>query len=355
MFPGGERQPEAMLNVLLKIVEKTANGGATVQDLQTAYHEIKGHIPDPRTIRRFVRDLNEFFEPGCTSDEERDKKMVLPIARENKGVNRYRFTRELVPEQRLDPSQAILMALSLYPQQRNMVAEQFERLMKMVFDHALQAVKECYSLQDDIEKYVYVTGYNQAKIKQNNNSVSVILRAIRLGKRVRFNYTRLYDGETVKAREAEPYGLLCRHGSWYLVGFCHEARERRIFRIDLVENLRIVENSTYTIPADFSLKKAYGSSWGTWTLKDSGPVETVRLKVEPGMAKKFAVTSYHESQKVLTQADGSAEVTFEVTQAGEMIPWLLPWGYTVKVLEPQWLREKVAKNARSIVEMYAED
>ena len=150
----------------------------------------------------------------------------------------------------------------------------------------------------------------------------------------------------------DSYGLLCRHGSWYLVGFCHEARDRRIFRIDLIEGLSIVANSTYRIPADFSLKEAYGSAWGTWTLKQSGAPEKVRLKVEPGMAKKFAVTSFHDSQTLLQKEDGSAEVTFQIVNAGEMLPWLMTWGPTVEVLEPEWLRKDVAGNARSIVEMY---
>ena len=357
MVHEGELHPEAMLRVLLKIVEKTPKGGATKLDLLTACASSGGDTYSDKALQRLIRRINEFYDPGSTARDkekaESNPKKKLAVETVGKmDARRYIFTRELVPSQRVDPSQAILLALSLYPQQRHMVAEQFQKIMKMVFEQALATAQECYHLQDDVEKYVHVSGYSQDKQKQNNNWISQILQAIRRRKRVRMDYTRASDGETVKGREVETYGLLCRHGVWYLVGYCHEARDRRIFRVDLIERLSIVENSSYTIPAGFSLKETNGSAWGTWTTKDAGPAETIRLKVEPGMAKKFAVTNYHDSQKVIPQADGSAEVVFQVVNAGEMVPWLMTWGPTVEVMEPQWLRNDVAENAQFILNKY---
>ena len=358
MFQNGERHPEAMLSVLLKIVEKTPSGGATKQDLIDAYGKEKDNTPSEKSIQRLVRRLNEFYNPGSTSKEtevDGSYEYVEPAVKTvgKKENRRYFFTRELVPGQQMDPSQAILLALSLYPQQRHMVAEQFQKIMKLVFDHALETVKECYCLRDDVDKYVYVSGYSQEKLKQNNNAVTQILRAIRRGKMVRIDYTRAYDGEITKGREVEPYGLLCRNGTWYLVGFCHEAEARRIFRVDLIDRISIVENSDYRIPADFSLKDAYGSNWGTWTVKNANPPEEVRLRAEPGMARKFAVTSFHDSQKVVQHEDGSADIIFRVANAGEMVPWLMTWGSTVEVIEPEWMRKEVAENAQSILGMYS--
>ena len=357
MFQNGERHPEAMLSVLLRIVEKTPGGGANKQDLIDAYGREKDSFPSEKSIQRMVRRLNEFFDPGSRMKglgEEAGEVVEPAIKAVGKKENRrYLFTRELVPGQQMDPSQAILLALSLYPQQRHMVAEQFQKIMKLVFDHALETVKECYCLRDDVDKYVYVSGYSQEKLKQNNNAVTQILRAIRRGKMVRIDYTRAYDGEITKGREVEPYGLLCRNGSWYLVGFCHEAEARRIFRVDLIDRISIVENSDYRIPADFSLKDAYGSNWGTWTVKNANPPEEVRLRAEPGMARKFAVTVFHDSQKVVQHEDGSADIIFRVANAGEMVPWLMTWGSTVEVIEPEWMRKEVAENAQSILVMYS--
>ena len=357
LFPNSERQPEAMLSVLLAIIEKTPTGGACQSDLALAYEQVKKAYPSDKTIQRLVRRLNEYFDPAYTSKPDAEEAVVEPAitVRGKKEMRRYQFTRQLTSRQRIDSSQAILMALSVYPQQRQMLAEQFEKILKMVFDHALDTVKEWYGLQNQVDQYVYVSGFSPSMMTKNTNVVSQVLRAIRNGKRVRMDYTRLYDGQSVKRRELEPYGLLCRHGVWYVVGLCCEARERRVFRVDLIENLRIVENSTYKIPADFSLKKVYGSTWGVWTEQETGQPETVRLKVTPGMAKKFSTTTFHDSQKVISQSDGSAEVTFQIVNAAEMLPWLMTWGATVKVLEPQWLQQELAENAQSIVAQYLQD
>ena len=358
LFPNSERQPEAMLSVLLAIIEKTSTGGASKSDLALAYEQVKGSYPSDKTIQRLVRRLNEFFDPAYTAGKPVAGEAMVKPAITVQGKNdmrRYHFSRQLTVQNRIDSSQAILMALSVYPQQRQMLAEQFEKILKMVFDHALDTVKEWYGLQNQVDQYVYVSGFSPSTMTKNNNVVSQVLRAIRNGKRIRMDYTRLYDGLSVKRREVEPYGLLCRHGVWYVVGLCCEERERRVFRVDLMENLRIVENSTYKIPADFSLKKVYGATWGVWTKQETGPLEKVRLKVNPGMAKKFSTTTFHESQQVISQSDGSAEVTFQIVNASEMLPWLMTWGATVKVLEPQWMQQKLADNAQRIVAQYLQE
>lgn len=345
MFPKGERQPEAMLGVLLAIIEKTPAGGASFHDLCEAYENAKGFSPSDKSIQRVIRRINDYFDP-----ENIDPAISATGHKENR---RYRFVREWAPEQKLETSQAMLMALSLYPQQRQMMTEQFDRIMKLVFDHAHGAVKEWQNMQEQVDRYVYVSGFSPVAMRQTKNILSQALRAIHSRKRLRFNYTRLYDGFTVKSREVDPYGLLCRNGTWYLVGLCHEARERRVFRIELIDNLRIVENSTYTIPDSFSLKESYATSWGTWTTNDHTPAERVRLKVAEGMAKKFAVTRYHDSQAVAENDDGTAEVQFQVVHAEEMIPWLMTWGPTVEILEPDWLRQQLVDNARSMLQVYA--
>ncbi|MCR4418721.1 MAG: WYL domain-containing protein [Clostridia bacterium] len=202
-----------------------------------------------------------------------------------------------------------------------------------------------------MDRYVYVSGYGPASPHRNARLVEGILQAIRLAKRVRFSYRRASDGQ-VTEREVEPYGLLCRHGVWYLAGRCLAAGERRVFRLDHMERLDLVENSTYAIPEGFSLRDAYAHAWGVWTEEEPGPPETVRLRVSPGLAHKFRVTRYHESQTVAELPGGGLEVRFEVSGAAEMIPWLLGWGASLEVLEPGWLREELAAVLEETLGLY---
>lgn len=47
-----------------------------------------------------------------------------------------------------------------------------------------------------------------------------------------------------------------------------------------------------------------------------------------------------------------AEVTFKVTGAREMIPWLMSWGASVEVLEPLWLRKAVLSRLEQTLKVY---
>ncbi len=42
--------PEAITNILVKILEKTPTGGATIEELEEAYESVKGVIPSRKTI-----------------------------------------------------------------------------------------------------------------------------------------------------------------------------------------------------------------------------------------------------------------------------------------------------------------
>ncbi|WP_338833976.1 hypothetical protein MHLNE_03490 [Moorella humiferrea] len=86
---------------------------------------------------------------------------------------------------RLDPGMALLLALSLYPQQRHLLPDQFEVLMKLVFESVLQRVAEWPRLRQEMERYVYISGYGPADPPKNVRLVEGILQAIRLAKRVR--------------------------------------------------------------------------------------------------------------------------------------------------------------------------
>ncbi len=42
-------------------------------------------------------------------------------------------------------------------------------------------------------------------------------------------------------RDFDPYGLLYRHGCWYVGGYCHLRRDLRSFRLDRVEEVTLLE------------------------------------------------------------------------------------------------------------------
>lgn len=138
------------------------------------------------------------------------------------------------------------------------------------------------------------------------------------------------------------------------MGRCCDKNSRRIFLLSQIRSLRLVENSIYTIPPDFCLKDQYCRNWGVWTEEGAPPPETVRLRVEKGLCEKFRVTRYHDSQQTVELPDGKMEVTFLVSGAQEMLPWLMAWGAGITLLEPRWLVEELKSQLDKTRSAYAE-
>jgi predicted DNA-binding transcriptional regulator YafY len=62
-------------------------------------------------------------------------------------------------------------------------------------------------------------------------------RAVQQHRRMWIRYTR--DGEET-TRAIDPYGLVLRDGLWYIVGWCHLRQDDRVFRLDRVQDNRVL-------------------------------------------------------------------------------------------------------------------
>ncbi len=356
--------PEALIKIIFTVMEKTPQGGAKMEDLKEAYEEARGNYPSNKTIYRAIRRLNTLFDPlayGETTgedepaeDEEPDIEAVPPLIKSKHTTDgtRYIFTGEF-PASSIDANQALLMTLGLYTQQRGLLKEHFESVIQTLLRDLLARINTYQSAFREIEDHIHVSGHEPADPGKNIDKIKKIMDAIRNRKRLSMKYLRSYDG-TLTNRECEPYGLISRLNNWYLVALCVHQQKRRIFLLDQIEELKTLEGSTFKWPEGFSIHDEYSKSWGVWNIDDAetrGP-ETVRIKVFKGPAERFNLVSFHGSQEVKMLPEGDAEVTFKVTGAEEMLPWLMSWGTAIQVLEPKWLKDQLLDNLNKIKELY---
>lgn len=371
--------PEALVKILLTIMEKTPGGGATIDDLKEAYRETRDCYPSDRTIYRAIRRLNLFFDPlaygeepetepdppdtvpggddgGTTDNPPADPADVSPAippviqSRRIKGKTRYSYTGDF-PTAGIDTNQVLLMTLSLYTQQKGLLKDHFETVIKALFRDLLDrnAVPDLFG---EIKEHVHVSGFGPADPGKNLQKIQEILRAIRNRKRIRLEYLRSYDGLLTR-REIEPYGLISRFNNWYLVSHCLTQHKKRIFMLDHIKYLEVIETGTFDWPEGFSVHDFYGSAWGVWTNGEQKPQkETVCLKVTRGLAERFRQVNFHDSQQVSMLPSGEARVTFTVTGVKEMVPWLMSWGDSIEVLEPPWLREALVESFKQVLQKY---
>ncbi len=364
-YPRMKDYPEALVKILLAVMSRTPDGGATMEELKETYREARGTVPSNKTIYRTIRRLNLVFDPlaygGKADDHEDDETLPVQVpnpdhyaiqTRRQQGETRYVFCGQL-PSSNVDVNEALHMALGLYTQQRGLLKGYFQSVILEQMQELMAKIKAYQHIFQKIEQHIHVSGYGPEDPGKNVQQIKEIMRAIHHLKIIQLKYLRSYDG-SLTDREIEPYGLICRLNNWYLVGFCRLQQQRRIFLLDNIRELKVLEGSAFTWPKHFDLHETYSSAWGVWTCDNKAPqgAEIVRLKVAKGIAERFRSISFHDSQEVTMQPGEEAEVTFTVTGANEMIPWLMSWGTAVEVLEPEWLREALAENLRAMLKLY---
>ncbi len=169
------------------------------------------------------------------------------------------------------------------------------------------------------------------------------------GRRVRISYHKLCASKSSE-RNIDPYFIqpsVRDHGN-YVIAYCHTAREIRTFKIERISAATLLDER-YEIPADFNANEFLDPAWGVIS---SGKVVTVKLKFAADIATIARETQWHTSQTIEEQKDSSLIVSFKLALSNDFEGFVLSWGDKVEVLEPAYLRQKIARKAGGIVNIY---
>ncbi len=169
-----------------------------------------------------------------------------------------------------------------------------------------------------------------------------------LGERRKLDIEYESDSDSTRARTTvRPYRLLSVGQAWYLVGFSESHDQVRTFRLDRI--VRISPRQQLFEPdPDFDLDKHFGLAW---IMTPEGQVHHVKLRFTPKAAGSVDGISWHKTQRITPQSDGSCVFEADVDGLNEITWWVLGHGDQVIVEEPPELRERVRRIAEHMVQM----
>jgi predicted DNA-binding transcriptional regulator YafY len=148
-------------------------------------------------------------------------------------------------------------------------------------------------------------------------------------------------------RKVDPYRIWFFNGTFYLIGYCHNRGEVRVFCIDRIKMLHQTKGQ-FEIPEDFNLEDFMRPSLGVF----QGRPTKVKIRFAAEVSGYIGEKIWHESQKIHNQSDGS--IVFEAKVAGtdEIKFWVMSWGSKAEVLEPESLREEIRSETIAMLERY---
>jgi proteasome accessory factor C len=144
-------------------------------------------------------------------------------------------------------------------------------------------------------------------------------------------------------RDVDPMRLTTMDGHWYLEGWCHRSSDIRLFRLDRIQGLEVLDVDG-TPPRD---ARPRDLDQGVFQPREDDTV--VRLRLSP---QAMWVADYYPHDDLRLDPAGGADVTLRTAD----VTWVrrLAWqlGGAAEVLEPLSLRASVARGADDALAAY---
>jgi predicted DNA-binding transcriptional regulator YafY len=149
-------------------------------------------------------------------------------------------------------------------------------------------------------------------------------------------------------REIDPYHAISFQGEWYLIGFCHLRQEIRVFAISRIARAA-KQNTSFTIPADFTLENFTDSHFGIFR----GELHNeVKIHFSAKHAPYVLEREWHKNQTIKKHKDGTLTLSFMTNQFFEVKRWILSWGGGVEVMAPEELRAAIHRELQKALQAY---
>lgn len=147
-----------------------------------------------------------------------------------------------------------------------------------------------------------------------------------------------FNSRRTKGYEIDPYRLVYYRGGLYLYARAHEYGEVRTFAVERVQQVEVLDGG-FEIPPDFSPGDYARSAFGIF----GGRAQTVDLVFAPEIAGYVRERSWHESQTLADEPDGSVRLTLEVAPSFDLKSWIKGFLPHVRVERPASLRDEIAR------------
>ena len=182
----------------------------------------------------------------------------------------------------------------------------------------------------------------------NPENFSKIFSALKNRHVLDFEYRPLQK-TTWMTRRINPLHAVCQKGNWYVMGFCHDKKDIRVFNFSRMQNVT-ESKEKFDIPKDFNPDKYFDKEIGIWL--SATKKYTVELLISAEIGTFALERSWNKNQKIEQREDGSVWVSFETTQLPEVKRWVRGQGKTVKVLGPDELIAQVKEEVVAVLRMY---
>ena len=188
------------------------------------------------------------------------------------------------------------------------------------------------------------------KSGRNEPHLAAIAAAVWDDHGIRISYRRPGAPES-DVRHLEPFGLVLKAGTWYLVA--RRDGEMRTYRVSRVDDVAVLD-STFERPADFDLSRYWSETVALFEA-NAPAVEVTLLASNAGFDRLQRMSrAGGRSLRMHTRIDDEhTQVCFAFESFDDAYIDVLSLGADVEVIEPADLRTRIVEMAGALSELYA--
>ncbi len=180
--------------------------------------------------------------------------------------------------------------------------------------------------------------------------IGPLFRAIDKRQCLLIEYQPFYEAAPQR-RIVSPYLLKEYNSRWFLVGWEHRKQKIYTHPLDRIQRAELYLLEDFYEQPGYDPERRYRHVVGV-TLPEEGAVERVHIAASLLRARYLRTKPLHPTQQVLEETQERIVFGYELILNYELESRLLSFGEEVEVLKPFSLRERVAKRARAIAELY---
>jgi predicted DNA-binding transcriptional regulator YafY len=206
-------------------------------------------------------------------------------------------------------------------------------------------------LREEMKKLTRTIRIHQSPVNEMAGLKSIydeLMDASAAHQAVRIRYDSFAEKEEIQTKLCTYQLLFSRH-SWYAIGRSSLHREARTFNVGRIRSLERLDE-TFKIPQGFSIERYLRNAWNL--IPESGPDREVTIRFQPLVARNVAEVSWHKTQRLEFNDDGTLDFHVSVSGLGEISWWILGYGDQAEVIGPPELRERVAGHAKRLLARY---
>ena len=207
-----------------------------------------------------------------------------------------------------------------------------------------------------LNRTVYVRNRVKAMNESVYNNVDKISEAINNDGVISFQYFTYNLQKKKELRHngkihiVSPFALIWVDQNYYLLGYNHEYRELRPFRVDRMTRISLQDGPRLG-KEDFEKIDIAMFTTKVFHMY-TGEVKLVRMRFMKYLADAV-IDRFGEEVMLIPDGEDAFTVTTEVAVSPQFYGWLSGFGSSAEILAPQDVREGMAKHTHSILNLYS--